>query len=150
MNDEGKPTARLPIKLARPAGSPTLHAKTPNSSKSASSTAAIRRLIYPGWLPSWLIPRVCRSCLCCGTSLRALQAGEWTQTWDLQRQEDAIDARCKLAKNHADYLTEIEAAALKKKEVGTIAVPPKYTSADFLKSHYWRLRGSWMCQRSAG
>jgi hypothetical protein len=66
---------------------------------------------------------------------------EWTQTWELQRQEDAIDARCKLGKNHADYLTEIEAAAVKKKEVGTIPVPPKYTSADFLKSNYWRLRG---------
>jgi hypothetical protein len=25
--------------------------------------------------------------------------------------------------------------------VGEIPVPPKYTSADFLKSHFWRLRG---------
>ena len=31
--------------------------------------------------------------------------------------------------------------ALKKKQVGTIPVPPKYTSADFLKGDYWRLRG---------
>ncbi|WLD15132.1 BREX-2 system adenine-specific DNA-methyltransferase PglX [Planctellipticum variicoloris] len=42
---------------------------------------------------------------------------EWEKTWDLQRREDAGEA------------------------VGTIPVPPKYTSADFLKSDFWRLRG---------
>ena len=41
----------------------------------------------------------------------------WERTWDLQRQEDAGE------------------------DVGDIPVPPKYTSADFLKSDYWRLRG---------
>lgn len=41
----------------------------------------------------------------------------WERTWDLQRQEDAGV------------------------EVGSIPVPPKYTSADFLKTDYWRLRG---------
>jgi hypothetical protein len=66
---------------------------------------------------------------------------EWEKTWDLQRQEDAIDARTKLPEKHADFLTEIDAEALKKKQVGTIPVPPKYTSADFQKSDYWRLRG---------
>ena len=66
---------------------------------------------------------------------------EWEKTWALQRQEDAIDARTKLPKDHPDYLTELDAEALKKKQVGTIPVPPKYTSADFLKSDYWRLRG---------
>ena len=66
---------------------------------------------------------------------------EWEKTWALQRQEDAIDARTKLPKDHPDYLTELDAKALKKKQVGTIPVPPKYTSADFLKSDYWRLRG---------
>ena len=38
-------------------------------------------------------------------------------------------------------LTELDAKALKKKQVGNICVPPKYTSADFLKGDYWRLRG---------
>ena len=66
---------------------------------------------------------------------------EWEKTWALQRQEDAIDARTKLPKDHPDHLTELDAKALKKKQVGTIPVPPKYTSADFLKGDYWRLRG---------
>lgn len=41
----------------------------------------------------------------------------WERTWELQRKEDAGD------------------------DVGEIKVPPKYTSADFLTSDYWRLRG---------
>jgi hypothetical protein len=46
-----------------------------------------------------------------------VKRAEWEQTWDLQRQEDAGE------------------------EVGAIPVPTKYTSADFQKSDYWRLRG---------
>src|SRR5690606_992575 len=30
---------------------------------------------------------------------------------------------------------------LKREQVGQIPVPPKYTSGDFLKAGYWRLRG---------
>jgi hypothetical protein len=41
----------------------------------------------------------------------------WERTWDLQRKQDAEE------------------------DVGDIPVPPKYTSADFLKQDYWRLRG---------
>jgi len=41
----------------------------------------------------------------------------WERTWDLQRREDAGE------------------------DVGTIPVPPKYSSADFTKTSYWRLRG---------
>ena len=41
----------------------------------------------------------------------------WETTWALQRKEDAGE------------------------QVGEIKVPPKYTSADFLTSDYWRLRG---------
>jgi hypothetical protein len=41
----------------------------------------------------------------------------WEKTWELQRKEDAGE------------------------DVGEIKVPPKYTSADFQKSDYWRLRG---------
>lgn len=70
-----------------------------------------------------------------------LKRAEWETTWALQRQEDAIDARAKLPKDHPDFLTELEAGALKKKQVGTIPVPPKYASADFLKGDSWRLRG---------
>jgi hypothetical protein len=41
----------------------------------------------------------------------------WEQTWALQRREDAGE------------------------RVGTIPVPPKYTSADFRKNSYWQARG---------
>jgi len=41
----------------------------------------------------------------------------WERTWDLQREEDAGE------------------------NVGDIPVPPKYTTADFVKTDYWRLRG---------
>jgi hypothetical protein len=41
----------------------------------------------------------------------------WERTWDLQRQQDAG------------------------KDVGEIPVPPKYATADFLKTDFWRLRG---------
>ena len=43
--------------------------------------------------------------------------GAWEETWRLQRREDAGE------------------------RVGTIAVPPKYTSADFRKQSYWQARG---------
>ncbi len=49
------------------------------------------------------------------SGLRKRQAWEWT--WDLQRREDRGE------------------------KVGTIQVPPKYTSADFRKPSYWRARG---------
>ncbi len=41
----------------------------------------------------------------------------WEETWRLQRREDAGET------------------------VGSIAVPPKYTSADFRKNSYWQARG---------
>ena len=41
----------------------------------------------------------------------------WERTWNLQREQDAG------------------------KDVGNIPVPPKYSTADFLKTDYWRLRG---------
>jgi hypothetical protein len=49
------------------------------------------------------------------SGLRTRQA--WEATWDLQRREDRGE------------------------KVGTIQVPPKYTSADFRKPSYWRARG---------
>ena len=41
----------------------------------------------------------------------------WERTWDLQRQQDGG------------------------KDVGEIPIPPKYATADFQKTDYWRLRG---------
>ncbi len=142
MNDEGKPTARLPIKLTSAGRLADIVRQDAQflevgelfrGDQAFDLSGLVAELVEAESVPLLPVLRYKPS----GLRKRV----EWTQTWDLQRQEDAIDARCKLAKDHADYLTEIEAGALKKKEVGTIAVPPKYTSADFLKSHYWRLRG---------
>lgn len=46
-----------------------------------------------------------------------LKRQQWERTWELQRREDAGE------------------------KVGPIPVPPKYTSADFARPEYWRLRG---------
>ncbi len=49
---------------------------------------------------------------------------DWEHVWDLQRQEDAAPDE-----------------PAKRRIRDTIPVPPKYTSADFLKPSYWRARG---------
>jgi hypothetical protein len=49
---------------------------------------------------------------------------DWEHVWDLQRQEDAAPDE-----------------PSKRKIRDSIPVPPKYTSADFLKPSYWRARG---------
>lgn len=95
---------------------------------------------------------------------------QWEDTWALQRREDAIDAdvmandapgwRTELEARASARFTEAEAAQAqawveeqlaaeiqrrqterKANEVGTIPVPPKYKSSDFLKADFWRLRG---------
>ncbi|MEV6177598.1 BREX-2 system adenine-specific DNA-methyltransferase PglX [Streptomyces sp. NPDC052015] len=49
---------------------------------------------------------------------------DWEHVWDLQRQEDAAQDE-----------------PAKRKIRDTIPLPPKYTSADFLRPSYWRARG---------
>ncbi|MEU1686885.1 BREX-2 system adenine-specific DNA-methyltransferase PglX [Micromonospora sp. NPDC005707] len=49
---------------------------------------------------------------------------DWEQVWDLQRQEDALPDE-----------------AAKREFRKQIPVPPKYTSADFLRGSYWKHRG---------
>ncbi|MGX5187425.1 BREX-2 system adenine-specific DNA-methyltransferase PglX [Streptomyces avermitilis] len=49
---------------------------------------------------------------------------DWEEVWDLQRKEDAAP----------DELA-------KRKIRDSIPVPPKYTSADFLRASYWKARG---------
>ncbi|THA41025.1 BREX-2 system adenine-specific DNA-methyltransferase PglX [Streptomyces sp. A1547] len=49
---------------------------------------------------------------------------DWEHVWDLQRQEDAASDE-----------------PAKRKIRDSIPVPPKYTSADFLRPSYWRARG---------
>jgi SAM-dependent methyltransferase len=65
----------------------------------------------------------------------------WEQVWEMQRREDAIDARAKLPAGDPQRLTESEAKRLKAEQVGDIPVPPKYKSTDFLEQTFWRLRG---------
>jgi hypothetical protein len=78
----------------------------------------------------------------------------WERTWDLQRQEDAIDRRVTkegvlvnidgwtaATDDGTSPLNQAQAALLKKEKVGPIPPPPKYKSADFQKGDYWRLRG---------
>ena len=74
---------------------------------------------------------------------------DWEHTWAQQRREDAIDAA--VAAEHqrrdgesdADWQARIRPAQDERKlaEVGRLLAPPKYTSADFLRPGYWRLRG---------
>ncbi|WPW33641.1 BREX-2 system adenine-specific DNA-methyltransferase PglX [Streptomyces atratus] len=49
---------------------------------------------------------------------------DWEHVWELQREEDAAPDE-----------------PAKRKIRDSIPVPPKYTSADFLKPSYWRVRG---------
>ncbi|MEY4415650.1 MAG: hypothetical protein RIQ53_2943 [Pseudomonadota bacterium] len=102
------------------------------------------------------------------TGLR--KRAQWQATWALQRQEDAIDAQV-VADNAAAWRAELTAQAEaqfgsatlddarswidqrlaaeiarqqaeeKAERIGTIPVPPKYQSKDFLKADLWRLRG---------
>ena len=114
------------------------------------------------------------------TGLR--KRAEWEKTWELQREEDRIEAsvRTELAgirqtdvsgkpfvklddvpyatltrraffKSDKDELNDEPAfkslhvngliRRVQRRILGDVAVPPKYTSADFLKSDCWRLRG---------
>jgi len=83
----------------------------------------------------------------------------WERTWELQRREDAIDAR--VAGKSVEVgaggwtpqkddgkspLNPAQATLLKQYVVDSntpqsIPVPPKYKTADFQKGDYWRLRG---------
>lgn len=65
----------------------------------------------------------------------------WEETWELQRREDAIDARAALPEGDPNRLTPEQAKEMKAREVGDIPVPPKYRTPDFQKTDYWRLRG---------
>ncbi|RZS57943.1 BREX-2 system adenine-specific DNA-methyltransferase PglX [Sphaerotilus mobilis] len=102
------------------------------------------------------------------TGLR--KRAQWQATWELQRQEDAIDAQV-VANNAEDWRAELTAQAReqfgsaelsdakawigqqlaseiarqqaeeKAARIGPIPVPPKYQGKDFLKTDIWRLRG---------
>ncbi len=66
---------------------------------------------------------------------------EWEEVWDLQRKEDAIDARSELPEDDPAYLSPARAKATKEREVGTITPPPRYAKTDFRSGSFWTLRG---------
>jgi hypothetical protein len=74
----------------------------------------------------------------------------WERTWELQRQEDAIDAQVAAelkpvgGEGEVAYRQRLEKEQKRRKaaEVGDIPRPPKYASADFTGTDYWRLRGA--------
>ena len=142
MNEDGRPTARLAIALV-----------------SVGHLADIARqdaeFLQVGELyrddPAFDVPRLVAELVTAQsvpllpvlrykpTGLR--KRAEWETAWRLQRQEDAIDARTTLAKDHPDFLTKIDAQDWKVKKLGKIPVPPKYDDKDFLDPSCWRLRG---------
>lgn len=77
----------------------------------------------------------------------------WQDTWQKQRQEDAIELEfgvstplSDLEKENPEKLADFhqrqqKAEAKKAKVVGDIPVPPKYAKSDFKVGHYWTLRG---------
>ncbi len=66
---------------------------------------------------------------------------EWERAWEMQRAEDEIDARTDLSADDPQFATSDRAVELKRQQVGTVAAPPKYTSADFRRASYWKHRG---------
>ena len=73
----------------------------------------------------------------------------WERTWELQRREDAIEAEvaASLGQRPDETAEQFQARLAaeqrrrKQAELGDIPPPPKYTSADFQTSGFWRLRG---------
>ncbi|NQW49405.1 MAG: BREX-2 system adenine-specific DNA-methyltransferase PglX, partial [Planctomycetes bacterium] len=142
MNDAKTPTATLPLALVSIGDLATAARRDPLFIEAAEVftgdvafdvTALIMKLVDQESVPLLPILRY--------KPTGSRKHAEWQGVWDLQRQEDAIDARASLDPKNPAYVSTEQAADMKRKQVGDIAVPPKYTSADFLKTHYWRLRG---------
>jgi hypothetical protein len=156
MNDAGKPTAKVDVSLLSTAKPADLAGRDP-------AFQAVAEL-YRG-RPDFDMVRLVTE-LVEGESvpllpvLRYKPSGldkrlAWERTWELQRQEDAIDRRATkkgLGVNDGGWtaatddgrspLNPAQADVLKKEKVGRIPPPPKYKSTDFQKAAYWRLRGS--------
>jgi len=142
MNDAGKPTATLPTGLvsigglADAASRDLLFMEAAEVFVGAAGfdvTALVGQLVEKASVPFLPVLRYK------ATGLR--KHDEWKEVWELQRKEDAIDARMSLPSDDRNRLTTEQAADLKRREVGDIPVPPKYASSDFASSTFWSLRG---------
>lgn len=68
---------------------------------------------------------------------------EWEEVWELQREEDAIDARTELPADDPEHLTEAEAEQLREERgLDDIPVPPKYRKKDYADNTAYYLRGN--------
>ncbi len=73
----------------------------------------------------------------------------WEETWDKQRQEDAVDAQvekeltAREGESDEAYGKRLAAEQKRRKKdiVGDIPAPPKYQPVDFLTATCWKLRG---------
>ena len=142
MNDAGQPTAKLDISLvsvakladvARHDAEFLQVGELYRDDAAFDVQALVAELVAAESVPLLPVLRYKLSGL--------IKHGTWERTWDLQRQEDAIDARTKLPSTDPEHLTENAARDLKQKQVGNIPLPTKYESKDFLDSNLWRLRG---------
>jgi hypothetical protein len=156
MNDAGKPTAKVDVSLLSTAKLADLAGQDPAFQTVAELyrgrpdfdvVKLVTELVEAESVPLLPVLRYKPS----GLDKRRA----WERTWDLQRQEDAIDRRATLkgvgvndggwkasADDGISPLNPAQADVLKKEKVGPIPPPPKYKSADFQKGDFWRLRGS--------
>jgi hypothetical protein len=156
MNDAGKPTAHVEVSLLSTAKLADLAGRDPAFQTVAELyrgrpdfdvVKLVTELVEAESVPLLPVLRYKPS----GLDKRRA----WERTWELQRQEDAIDRRATktgLGVNDAGWspttddgkssLNQAQADLLKKEKIGPISPPPKYKSADFQKGDYWRLRGS--------
>jgi hypothetical protein len=65
----------------------------------------------------------------------------WERTWELQRDEDSIEAEVQGDASIPGSLKTEAGKKRKAEEIGDIPLPPKYDSKDFRKPIYWALRG---------
>jgi hypothetical protein len=146
MNDSGTPTARFPnvkegeiVSVARIADEARRDllfeeaGEVYRDDRAFDVLALVTELVASEAVPALPVERYKPSGL--------LNRKQWERTWELQRAEDAIDARVTLPESDPEKLSADEAAREKQKTVGDIPVPPKYAQADFLPGPFWRLRG---------
>jgi len=164
MNDAGKPTARLGIALTTVGRLADIARQDPDflqvgelyrDDPAFDVTRLVAELVEGESVPLLPILRYKPS------GLRKRE--EWENTWTLQRREDAtsslVPCPLSLVGNTTSAQPGVDSAGLPRdalaftsdvreanqgqgtRDKGPIPVPPKYTSADFLKSDFWRLRG---------
>ena len=161
MNDKGEPTAKIDVSLVNTAKIADVASKDAEfrevgrlyreGREDYDVTKLVTELVESESVP--LLPVLRYK----PTGLDKRRA--WERTWELQRAEDAIDAR--VVGKSVDVgaggwtpqkddgkspLNPAQARLLKQYVVDPdkpqpIPVPPKYKSADFQKNDYWRLRG---------